>query len=140
MKFRLKNKELQAKLDEISNGDFSRRLENISRRIHEALDNNEKGVFGQLYFGEKIRQCERFTILLCYKDLEIVQEYDPYSWNKFPEIKPPSGVLMRCEKIDHNGRTHHFCATFYLALSGNGNWIDDNSNEVTCDRFRPWED
>lgn len=75
------------------------------------------------------------------KDFEDVPEYDPDTWNEYPKVTPPEGVLMRVEFI-FDGILRRNCSTFEK-----GAWritkSGDPAYDITLDnvkRFRPWED
>ena len=120
MTYRLKDKELQKKLDDISRGEFSQKL-NEGAKLNGIL-----GVFEV-----------RFNICGVY--VEERREYNPKSWNDFPAVTPPYDVLMRCEEDTENG-TEHLCMKFVRDQDG-GHWTDENGMGVwSCTRFRPWED
>lgn len=98
MKYRLKDAELQKKLDEISNGDFSRAL----RRLIELDIPVSEPIcmaFGDMQpcgFADGFGNFRRFSVCLLKDDLKIVKEYNPNNWNNYPDVTPPEGVLMRC--------------------------------------------
>ena len=135
MKYRLKDRELQRKLDELSDGDFSRQLAS-----------NKKRIFAELNFLKQMilwfRKSEGpFHALMITPDmLEEVPEYDPHKWNDFPEVEPPEGVLMRVECRD--GRKA--CAKYRLFIEG-GSWCDVNGGawpeaySQSVARFRSWD-
>ena len=93
MIFRLKDRELQKKLDEISDGSFSSRLADVSGEIPNLF---RQSISTRIYFGDKYQ----FYLHATQDMLEEAPEYDPHGWNDFPEVEPPEGVLMRCEWID----------------------------------------
>ncbi len=142
MKYRLKDRELQAKLDEISDGDFSKRLEEVDPNLN--APRSEGGIyvsFGKIQFGAgfsdgqgKFRQ---YQIAILFKDLIIEKTYDPHSWNEWPAVTPPEGPLMRLEYNDQIGAKRKACATYF-----NGEWIsfDGFKIEPRNARFRPWEE
>lgn len=125
VKYRLKNQELQKKLDELTGGLFSIELANA------------------LTFSD-----EKFITLECLRisksSVEKVVEYDPKAWNNYPEVTPPEGVWMRCERpndlcVDGIER---MCMKWMVDEQG-GFWTDDcESGDFDYDslRFRPWED
>lgn len=135
MKYRLKDRELQRKLDELSDGDFSRQLAS-----------NKKRIFAELNFLKQMtlwfRKSEGpFHALVITPDMvEKVREYDPHGWNDFPEVEPPEGVLMRVECRD--GRKAS--AKYRLFIEG-GSWCDVNGGawpeaySQSVARFRPWD-
>ena len=92
MKYRLKDHELQKKLDEISKGDFSDALEVCSAAVASAL---KRGKPTTIWFGVQ----PQLSLEITSDMLEEVQEYDPHAWNKYPEVEPPKDVWMRCETV-----------------------------------------
>lgn len=135
MKYRLKDAELQKKLDEISNGGFSERMEYglVSKEYPAEL----YCVRCDLYDGTKRGRIE---IRLAGCEIETVQKYDPHAWNSYPEVTPPEGVLMRVEFV-YDGNFCRNCAVFE-----NGAWHITIEGEALYDitldnvkRYRPWE-
>lgn len=139
-KYRLKDQELQKKLDEISDGDFSRQIEGNLQNIkgRGTTDADYRLFFGELSGRYEI--ANRFSMLLYEHEIEVFEEYDPNDWNNFPEVTPPEGVLMRVET--KTGR--NFCGYYHIYEEG-GCWCYNDgilcpkaiSESVT--RFRPWE-
>lgn len=135
MNYRLKDRELQKKLDEISDGDFSARLHKERELIIDSFKKEPR--LHVLWFGEG----SQFSAALYADMLEEVREYDPHGWNDFPEVEPPEGVLMRVEC--HDGRKA--CAKYRLFIEG-GSWCDVNGGawpeaySQSVARFRPWDE
>lgn len=135
MRYRLKDHELQRKLDEISDGDFSARLHKERELIKDSFKKEPR--LHVLWFGEG----SQFSAALYADMLEEVRKYDPHGWNDFPEVEPPEGVLMRVECRD--GRKA--CAKYRLFIEG-GSWCNVNGGawpeaySQSVARFRPWED
>lgn len=125
MKYRLKDRELQAKLDELTNGEFSASLKgNIEPTDY--------------YWRFNVDGIGVISVMLNSSCLEERFDYDPRSWNPFPEVTPPEGVLMRVEFIWNDGSPGRCCGKLW-----NGVWVssDDLNLEIECvKRFRPWED
>lgn len=95
-KYRLKDAALQKKLDEISDGDFSRQIEGNLQNIK---GRGTTDADYRLFFGELPGRYEivnRFSMLLYEHEIEVFEEYDPHDWNVFPDVTPPEGVMMRC--------------------------------------------
>ena len=131
MKYRLKDRELQRKLDEISDGDFSARLHKERGLIKDSFQKEPR--LHVLWFGEG----SQFSAALYADMLEEVQEYDPHAWNSFPEVEPPEGVWMRVEWRD--GVVHHRAVARYEAWGGGKEfvWVSDKRIIRKVDRFRP---
>ena len=131
MKYRLKDRELQKKLDEISNGGLSRML---GRLPYYTTQSSEPDF---LHFSKNPHLMLEVTSDM----LESLREYNPHGWNSFPEVEPPEGVLMRVECRD--GRKA--CAKYRLFIEG-GSWCDVNGGawpeaySQSVARFRPWDE
>ena len=134
-KYRLKDQELQKKLDEITNGGFSKRLEYglVSKEYPAEI----YCVSCDLYAGTKRGRIE---IRLTCCEIETVQKYDPNAWNSYPDVTPPEGVLMRVE-FEFEGILRRSCAIFE-----NGAWYIAADRKAFYDftidnvkRYRPWE-
>lgn len=82
--YRLRDRKLQQKLDELSHGAFSEMLKTMGRFLVEKPATN-------IQLGES-----RFSVTLFKEDFEVEPEYDPDDWNVFPDVTPPEGVMMRC--------------------------------------------
>ena len=128
MSYRLKDRELQKKLDEISDGDFSARLHKERELIKDSFQKEPR--LHVLWFGEG----SQFSAALYADMLEEVREYDPHGWNAFPEVEPPEGVWMRCE-TDVNAIEHKIR---HVAKFDGREWRDYLSKQVVVHRFRPW--
>ena len=127
MRFRLKDRELQKKLDEISNGGLSRML---GRRPYYTTQSSEPDF---LHFSKNPHLMLEVTSDM----LESLREYNPHGWNSFPEVEPPEGVLMRVEC--NQMKT---CLVFE-----NGKWrypSGESFENYECafpvKRFRPWDE
>lgn len=131
MRFRLKDRELQKKLDEISNGGLSRML---GRLPYYTTQSSEPDF---LHFSKNPHLMLEVTSDM----LESLREYNPHGWNSFPEVEPPEGVLMRVECRD--GRKA--CAKYRLFIEG-GSWCDVNGGawpeaySQSVARFRSWDE
>lgn len=87
-KYRLKDRELQEKLDAISGGDFSKRLQDPAK--------SEKG-FAVAYGDFPEINGLRHLSLFLADEIEEVPEYDPNAWNEWPDVDPPRNKLLRTE-------------------------------------------
>ena len=134
MKYRLKDRELQRKLDEISDGDFSARLHKERELIKDSFQKEPR--LHVLWFGEG----SQFSAALYADMLEEVREYDPHGWNDFPEVEPPEGVWMRVEWRE--GVVKHLAVARYEAWGGGKEflWVSDKRIIREVDRFRPRDD
>lgn len=142
-KYKLKDQELQKMLDEISNGDFSHRLQN---ELQDIRGNGTTDADYRIFFGFMSGRAEivnRFSMLLYDHEIEAIQEYNPNDWNDYPEVTPPEGVLMRIE-----GRLED-CIFRCSAVFKEGIWCSEDEvpekvKELGWEiegvkRFRPWE-
>lgn len=127
MRFRLKDRELQKKLDEISNGGLSRML---GRLPYYTIQSSEPDF---LHFSKNPHLMLEVTSDM----LESLREYNPHGWNSFPEVEPPEGVLMRVEC--NQMKT---CLVFE-----NGKWrypsgesFENYEFAFPVKRFRPWDE
>lgn len=127
MRFRLKDRELQKKLDEISNGRLSRML---GRLPYYTTQSSEPDF---LHFSKNPHLMLEVTSDM----LESLREYNPHGWNSFPEVEPPEGVLMRVEC--NQMKT---CLVFE-----NGKWrypsgesFENYEFAFPVKRFRPWDE
>lgn len=82
--YRLRDRKLQQKLDELSHGAFSEMLKTMGKFLAQKTATH-------VQLGES-----RFTVTLFKEDFETEPEYDPNDWNVFPDVTPPEGVMMRC--------------------------------------------
>lgn len=86
MRYRLKDRELQKKLDEATDGEFSRRLQNDRERMDGII------LIGCMGMIEDRRRhnhtkLQRMTLCFALDEIEEVAEYDPHGWNIFPEVE-----------------------------------------------------
>lgn len=134
-KYRLKDQELQKKLDEITDGDFSEYL--------------EKGAVDQFCrVGSIGVTCGRFgcnghprlKIDFYLHEYEELKEYNPNDWNSYPDVTPPEGVLMRVETTTGS----KFCGYYHTFAEG-GCWcyqdgtVCSEATSKSVERYRPWE-
>lgn len=73
------------------------------------------------------------------KDLEEIPEYNPDTWNEYPKVTPPEGVLMRVETLCGNS-TFRECAIFDHGIwkeEKNGKPDDLVIGEII--RFKLWD-
>lgn len=146
MKYRLKDQELQRKLDAISGGDFSEKLNTEAlKRFSPVL---ARDVF-TVYFGDFDALANRFSVLFELNEVEEVPEYDPRRWNEWPDVEPPRHKLLRTEvltkRIDWDtpeprGGQSRFKGSGIF--DGNEWYFYDATTrkEGETVRFRPWVD
>lgn len=135
MAYKLKDEELQKKLDELTDRDLSRALK-----------------ANRIYFG----MGDRVSITLHVKkdvDLELILKreamewlgiqmanhsggYDPDMWNWWPDVQPPDNVPMRVVVFDNDGNDTTWCG---YGVFKNGKWEMDHElgpdSEV---KYRVW--
>lgn len=158
MKYRLKDRALQEKLDALSNGEFTKNLHSWS----EEKDGGESKIWCS-YWGKNIHwetwdemeeetyqgKNPQFEVWFYFSDLEEVPEYDPHKWNEWPGVEPPEDTLLRIEvitkRIDwdtpepRGGKVRcRGCATYRSGFWMLGEKIQLNEGETI--RFRPWVD
>ena len=134
MKYRLKDRELQKKLDELfGHQRFSEELNAECSRTGCRGNINMCLSFDPAVNIARDR-CSYVTFYFMREDIERFVEYNPNGWNNFPEVTPPRNVLMRCVWVDLSCNTLHYAARF------DGSWRDDEGRIVAVDRFRPWDE
>lgn len=129
-KYFLKDRLLQSKLDNLSNGEFSKWLS-------EQFDIT---MIGDCIVFELMKDAAiELSVFVRPEAVEVIPEYTPDDWNSYPDVTPPEGVLMRVEFV-YDGRFCRNCAVFE-----NGAWrltIDgEASYDITLDnveRYRLW--
>ncbi len=140
-KYRLKNKELQKKLDALSEvHQFSGRLQTACERQFRDLFNHVLVEFGRVAV---LNGSDTFThvFYIPKSDIEEYEGYNPKKWNKFPEVEPPEDVWMRCVMTDihHNNRIVRVGAKFSA-----GAWRDHEGvafePRFRVDKFKPWDE
>lgn len=104
--YRLRDRKLQQKLDELSHGAFSEMMKTMGKFMATKSTTH-------VQLGES-----RFTVTLFREDIEIAPEYDPNDWNSFPEVMPPEDVLMRVETVGGD----KFRGYFHTFPDGVGRW------------------
>lgn len=99
MKYRLKDRDLQRKLDDISDGDFTIQLQQLDKDPLKPLT----GIC--VSFGEKVKglsekfngRLPKFVVRLAEDEIKEVHEYDPHRWNEWPDVEPPRYKTLRTE-------------------------------------------
>lgn len=133
MKYRLKDQELQKTLDEITDGDFSRQLEEHQERILTGIQYQK---LATIWFCKSEGPCHALEITPNMIEEALV--YNPRAWNIYPDVEPPEGVWMRVQDTNHHG----FRAIF-RSVDG---WLDDlgvrcgGEDGSEIEFFRPWDD
>lgn len=137
MKYRLKDRAMQAKLDALSGGDFSLKLQEQVTPYKLTLTFVEVG-----FSRKKGKNTRWFTATFRTDEIEKVPEYDPNQWNLYPEVTPPQGAMMRIKYHDTTSEDRKVERGF--AIFDCGQWVNDSGypkfpnpqNYVVW--FRPW--
>lgn len=142
MKYRLKSKYVQKRLDEISGGDFTERLQESVSDVAPCV---------VVMFGE----FPHYTATFDRKEIEEIPAiYNPTIWNEWPNAKPPHNVLMRVEifpKGDYLKERITPCSdnAYARRVLTCARWVDwwklaDTDEKIDPRRierlrYRPWE-
>ena len=147
MKYALKDRDLQKKLDDISGGDFTKSLQKAVRPkwSHLMFDVPFRRA------GKNTKRYEAYFFLDEIEEIEEIPAYDPNKWNVWPDTNPPEGKLMRVEMYEpaeHDGpeykpeKVHYrLCAIYehgWRYCYGSNALIQRTQNLRI--RYRPWED
>lgn len=146
MKYKLKDHELQKKLDDISSGAFL-----FSEALNEACEGISDFSLTacppiRVSFGQTPGLSHAYEVYFNPDQIEKVPEYNPHAWNRFPEVTPPEGVWMRCEWLASIKSEYSLVVVRTIAryvADGDSNemiWIDYEGRKVEVYRFRPWDD
>lgn len=139
MKYKLKDSELHKKLDEISDGAFTRALNSPEVFTQAGGCVGEGSDVLSVHFGkfkDKYFKGNRLILRIHLNEIEESPEYNPNTWNSYPDVTPPEDEWMRCER---NG--YKFCAR-HVAIGEEQTykWLDDENYEQDVEYFRPWDD
>lgn len=134
MALHLKDRAIEQKLNELSNGEFSKIL-------------NESDMKNPNCICFTIDKKEEIELSVYLRPEAIEPEYDPHNWNEYPKVKPVEPGIYRLEvKRNAGGVTRCYAAVFDFStvknwyIYGQGNLIDTDVLEGGYVRFRPWED
>lgn len=136
MNYRLKDRDLQRKLDDLTDKKFSKSL-------REGIDPSD------YYRIFRVEGIGSISVLLNSYALEEIPEYDPTTWNEWPIVEPPEKTLLRIEIITERigegtpepsgGKVRcRGCATYSHGFWMLGEKITVKPRETV--RFRPWID
>lgn len=141
----LKDKERQAALEKALPG-FTEALKRAYEYSEDGLKGNSRMVSSRFAENPEPFNWE-WAISLPTADLEIVEEYDPNVWNKYPEVTPPEGVPMR---VEYTAPLMTVYQRGGIAVFENGHWYEctpDGRHKISqfkngrrVVRFRPWDD
>ena len=131
-RYELKDKERQATLEKALSG--------FNEELQRACNQNPDADGITLYGGDPTGwTAGGWMLALPMVDIEVIGQYDPKKWNKFPEVKPPRGILMRAEGHYRYGGIFKGAAAW-----DNGVWLPlepmTEPEDITIDRFRPWDE
>lgn len=134
MTLHLKDRVIEQKLNELSNGEFSKIL-------------NESDMKNPDCICFTIDKKEDIELSVFIRPEAIEPEYNPHSWNEYPKVKPVEPGIYRLEvKRNAAGVTRYYAAVF--DFSSHKDWhiygqyclIDTSVLDGGYVRFRPWED
>ena len=128
MTWHLKDRELEKKLNELSNGEFSKIL-------------NESDMKNPNCICFTIDKKEDIELSVYLRPEAIEPEYDPHAWNEYPDVTPPFDKDMRVELDDglrYCARYHKFSDGCFW-VSTNGTCFPNYLNYKVV-RFRPWSE
>lgn len=132
-RYELKDNELQTALEKAFPG-FGEALQAACENTFDDVTN---------YVEVPLDRCSsilfRNVIDIYKRAITTKEEYDPRKWNKFPEVKPPMGILMRAEGHYRYGGIFKGAAAW-----DNGVWLPlepmTEPEDIMIDRFRPWDE
>lgn len=134
--YQLKNKELQAKLEDLTGGKF---IEALNNWIEYYKDRELEGI--TVHFSDKWTNFNRYTLYLDDDDVEL--PYNPKAWNNFPEVTPPQGVMMRvelsCKDVHDRLYGAYWNPEANSWVFADGECMSEYENKCVV-RFRPWGD
>ena len=139
MTWHLKDKELEKKLNELNNGEFSRNLVNRTDGGFVSHFGGWVSFTESCMQGPLLKEFPRFSAFFTEDEVEDVSEYNPHDWNEYPAATPPEGIPMRVE-TESGGYIYRECAIFE-----NGIWKCERDGKAdeelygNVKRFRPWE-
>lgn len=132
MKYNLKNKELEASLNKFI-PDFDKIFQrDCTEQYSDSFD----------YVLVYLVNSPIGNIKIKKSDIYKCPEYDSKTWNEFPEVTPPEGVIMRVEAGLNGDRRKIKTSAVFV----NGVWCEPNIKSDPSvigpwiTRFRPWED
>ena len=147
MTWHLKDRELEKKLDEISNGDFSKQLNKVENV--NAFNHGFYLVFGKQCLTGEISNnagaCRKYQAFIERKELEEVK-YNPNDWNDYPDVIPPNSNIYRLmvcygkyDPIEYYAAVYTFGSKTWWP-HGSDRPIDTTVSEDGFVKFRPWDD
>ena len=131
---KLKDQRLQRLLDEISDNDFSKQLNEHLQNISGSTGMSEAD--HRVYFGSlpgKREIVNRFSVLFFAHEIEEIKDFDPHGWNSLP-TEPPCDTALRIETVDDD--------YFAGEMQESGLWIDYEGRRISPEkikRFALWD-
>ena len=136
--YELKNKERQEALEKALPG-FKEECRRKCEGLDGHLDEGTPVMFSTVNFDAASWTRNEWSLVIPADNLEVIEEYDPKKWNKFPLVKPPRGILMRAE-----GRYRYGGKFIGAAVWDMGRWLPMEPmvgpEDVAIERFRPWDE
>lgn len=134
--YQLKNKELQAKLEDLTGGKF---IEALNNWIEYYKDRDLEGI--TVHFSDKWTNFNRYILYLDDADVEV--PYNPKTWNNFPETTPPQGVMMRvelsCKDVGDRLYGAYWNPEANSWVFADGECMSEYENKCVT-RYRPWDE
>lgn len=112
-------------------------LEKLNRAYEAAFEGTDADIEVEIVLNKGVSYTANISTLT----LEKRPDYNPNTWNAYPDVDPPEGVMMQIIEEVGNGILRRTCALF-----NDGNWTYEYDGEpgYSCRSdvkfFRPWED
>lgn len=128
-KYRLKDQELQKKLDGLTKGAFSKWL----------LEQADINGFGDgTTYWVKLGEAIELYVLVSSEAVEVIAEYNPNAWNNYPENQPPMDLHMRVETATGFKCCAEFDGENWMYRSLGENRVQGLRVLKNVVRYRPW--
>lgn len=139
--YRLKDRALQEKLDELTDGDFSKGLAEAVRSTPTGSPHVCVGCGATINpHAPEHLHIPRAYFYFMKDEIEAVPVYDHHTWNNYPEVKPPEALWMRLEftsgGVRHGRRMMFVCGEWGYGFGT----ISDLPADASAVRFRPWDE
>lgn len=112
-------------------------LEKLNKAYEAAFEGTDADTEIEIVLNKGVSYTANISTLT----LEKRPDYNPNTWNAYPDVDPPEGVMMQIIEEVGNGILRRTCALF-----NDGNWAYEYDGEpsYSCRSdvkfFRPWED
>lgn len=130
--YHLRDRKLQQKLDDLSDGDFSRQLN------YQSLDGLSPDFTFRVWFGGQVGNCFRYSTVFRVDEILIQEGYDPNAWNNYPETQPPMDLHMRVETATGFKCCAEFDGENWMYRSVGENGVQGLRVLKNVVRYRPW--